>query len=88
MALKSLARMSPADRRDIADRVPSLLNPRDFSLHLKEVILEQMPRFYVSEMDHQGHGRMFSSGTYCFKCKVPDSVILTAIEKAGLTRDE
>ena len=55
-------------------------------LHLKEAILEALPRFYVSMLKYNKAQQQTAkaTGSYTFKAKLPQEVLYKTIEKLGL----
>lgn len=82
-AIHWLARASLETIRHLRESQPSLLRPRMLALFMKERIIGKIPMMYVSAMDSEGHDSLFHGGTYEFKKKVPDAVVLEAMRKAG-----
>jgi len=72
------------DRKKLAKNNPMMLIPEELALEFKERIIRHLHRAYVSEVEHRGHARMFSGGTYCFRQPVPCGEILKAARAAQL----
>ena len=85
-AIGYIEKMPAGDKQRLRGTTPMLLQPYQMALHLKDLIVEQIPLNYVSSMNVDGPDRMLYGGTYQFKRLVPDNVIVKAMEKAGLLR--
>lgn len=84
MSLFYLDHLKPEDIRHFRATAPQILQPFFMCLHLKDLVVEKMPLNYVSSMEAGEDARGTYGGTYQFKREVPDSVIIKALEDAGL----
>jgi hypothetical protein len=82
--LHYLRSMPDGERQRLRGTLPVLLQPAKMVLHLKDLVVDQMPLNYVSSMNAEGHERMFHGATYQFKRLVPDTVIVEALVAAGI----
>jgi hypothetical protein len=85
-ALQFLRGISDKDRKRLMKNCPLVLMPEEMALEVKEKVLRHIPLYYVSSMEARGHERLFHSGTYGFKCKVPQKVVMDAFFKAELLK--
>lgn len=83
-AVKWLRSLSESDRKKIASGNPLMLAPEELALDFKERILRHLHPAYHSDVEHRGHARMFSGGTYCLRQPVPKEKIIEAAQKAEL----
>jgi len=83
-AVHFLDGLSDGDRKRLARSNPIFLSPEHLALDFKERIISHLHKAYVSDVEHRGHDRMFSSGTYCFRQPVPAEKIIEACRKAQL----
>lgn len=82
LALHMVKGMDEKIRQKIQANNPMMLVPENLSLELKDQIIRQIPKCYVSEVEARGHERIFHGGTYCFRQPVPKDVIYKACQKA------
>lgn len=82
--LHYLKSMPDGERQRLRGTMPILLQPMKMLLHLKDLVIEQIPLNYVSSMNAEGREKMFHGGTYQFKRLVPDTVIMKALIAAGV----
>jgi hypothetical protein len=82
--LHYLRSMPEGEKQRLRGTMPILLQPMKMSLHLKDLVIEQIPLNYVSSMNAEGIDRAFHGATYQFKRLVPDTVIIKALIDAGI----
>lgn len=83
-SLRYIEAMPAGDKQRLRGETPQLLKPFVMSMHLKDLVVDKMPLNYVSSLDAEGLGKMFYGAVYQFKRPVPRSVVLKALEDAGL----
>jgi len=82
--LHYLRSMPDGEKQRLRGTLPMLLQPMKMVLHLKDLVVDQMPLNYVSSMNAEGRDRLFHGATYQFKRLVPDTVIIKALVDAGI----
>jgi hypothetical protein len=82
--LHYLRSMPDGEKQRLRGTLPALLQPMKMVLHLKDLVIEQMPLNYVSSMNVEGPNRLHHGATYEFKRLVPDTVIIKALVAAGV----
>jgi hypothetical protein len=87
-AMNWLRNLSAKDRKFLGKSNPMLLLPGQLALYFKEQILQNLHPAYHSEINHHGHDRFFSRGTYCLRQPVPKAKIIEAAQKADLLTSE
>ena len=70
-------------RAEVAERNPMLLDPSEFSLLLKDVLINHMPQ-YFSTFEARGHERIFHGGTYRIIGTIPKQKAVEAAYSAGI----
>jgi len=86
LALHTLRDMPHNVRRAWEKNCPIMLSAPNFSLEIKDRVLNYIPLFYVSSMNAEGHERVFYGGTFMFKAKVPKKVLLDALLKSKMMK--
>jgi hypothetical protein len=86
LALHMIRDLPPHVREKWRKNNPLMLSAWDLSLELKERAIRHIPLFYVSSMNAEGHNRMFYSGTFMFKAKVPKKVLWDALVAAKIMK--
>jgi hypothetical protein len=84
LAIHLLAGIGPTVRQMYQQRMPSLLNPLEMALELKERILLCLPAEYVMLQPASGLARLFRGGTYSFRQPVPAALVVDALRQARL----
>jgi hypothetical protein len=84
LAVHLLAGIGPTVRQMYQQRMPSLLNPLEMALELKERILLCLPAEYVTLQHAEGLARLFRGGTYFFRQPVPAALVVDALRQARL----
>src|SRR5262249_60054760 len=84
LAVFLLDRLSPQVRELFRKRAPSLLEPLEMALELKERVLRHLPASHVELEEAVGLARLFRGGTFSFRRPVPAPLVVEAIRRAGL----
>lgn len=87
MALHCLRWMPDKVRRQIRKNNPLVLNPLELCLLLKEKALGKIPPQYVSLKAARGHARLFYSGTFRFRRKIPRRVVIQALLDSHIIKE-
>jgi hypothetical protein len=82
--LHYLKSLPEGERQRLRGTIPTLLQPMKMLLHLKDLVIDQIPLNYVSSMNVEGANRMHHGATYEFKRLVPDTVVIKALVAAGI----
>ncbi len=85
LAVHLLSGMSKATRELYRRERPTLLDPMEMALELKERVLRELPASHVRMEEATGPAGLLHGGSYSFLMPVPAALVRQALEKADLS---